>query len=114
MYCKIFALLLSLTLVVACSEDPGELKSTFNIGGSSKATGSGDVRPETVQADNGKASDDDEGIPGYMSNIEVVETNITEDSQYIISAEGTVSIMPNRDIFATAWIIPRDSMTRIM
>jgi hypothetical protein len=54
--------------------------------------------PELKNSDNGKASDDDEGIPGYMQNIEAVAVGPattpdgTDDDQWQLSAPaGTVT-----------------------
>ncbi len=108
-------LLILLGLGFSCSDSSGGLESTFSITKASKAKrGVSNIVVSTgeLNSENGKSSDDDEGIPGYMSDVSIIEANV-QDGEYTVSApESTVVRSANSNVYATVWIIASDAIDR--
>ncbi|MFW7378711.1 MAG: hypothetical protein ACOH5I_07890 [Oligoflexus sp.] len=64
------------------------------------------AEPET-QASAGKASDDDEGIPGYFREIGAVQTETTNEGQILITAPPETLTKLTTQIFLNVWLVDR-------
>lgn len=114
---KYFFWLITLAFLISCSNAANDLGSSFNITQSPdlESSSSQENVPNTSSSDilsseSGKSSDDDEGIPGYMNNIDTVEASI-QDDQYVITVPSqSVARALDRAVFATVWTISSDAI----
>jgi len=109
--------LASLVAVTSCSSGVGPLISGVDRGSApSSSNGQGKsslaenvpiVADFDPHADSGKASDDDEGIPGYFREISAVQVESIGDGQLVITAPvGTVNRVTTQ-IFLNIWYLDR-------
>ncbi|SMF68738.1 hypothetical protein [Pseudobacteriovorax antillogorgiicola] len=101
--------------LAGCSQNSADtIKSSFAISDQApvtkKSQDSSIVIPEKeeLQADNGKASDDDEGIPGYLVDPSQIDADTDGDGTLFTAPNNTIMSKSQKPIFVVAWELDED------
>lgn len=114
---RLLGTLLLFLATVACSKAPSnDLSESFGFSGDSLHKGSSEGQEKDIEeseeqlvADTGKASDDDEGIPGYLLDPDQINNSQDFNGNRTISARpNTVKVTSDKPVYIIAWQLERE------